>query len=294
MTWWCSATGQTWTWAWKAYPGVWLFIGLLGGWYWWVRRHDRAAPRGISVSAGAGASSGMQETLWFGTGLLALWLSLDWPIGALGAGYLASMHTVSYILLSLIAPPCLILGIPVAAQRRAAVAPWTGALLRQLARPAIGLSLYVMVLLSTHVPGVVDGLMGSQLGALAIDLAWLLGGIALWWPPMAPSPEFGHFTRPLKMGYLFLSTIASIIPSAFLTFADYPMFATYELAPRVFTLMTAQQDQQVAGLLMKIVGDLPVWFAFGVVFFRWAKASQTTPPPMHPDSLRAVGGTGGH
>ncbi|MEO8635104.1 MAG: cytochrome c oxidase assembly protein [Gemmatimonadales bacterium] len=283
MTWWCSATGQTWSWAWKAYPGVWLFIALIGWWYWRVRRLDPP------LNAGGGGSSERQEWLWFGTGLLCLWLSLDWPLGALGAGYLASAHTVSYILLSLVAPPCIILGIPVGTLRRAATLPRLGPALRLLAHPAFGLSLYVIVLLGTHLPGVVDSLMSTQVGALLVDLAWMLGGVALWWPPMAPSPEYGRFTRPLKMGYLFLSTIASIIPSAFLTFADYPLFATYELAPRVFTLMTAQQDQQVAGLLMKIVGDLPVWFAFGVVFFRWARESQATPPPMHPSSVRVAG-----
>lgn len=290
MTWWCSATGQTWSWAWKAYPGVWLFVGLIGGWYWWVRRRERLAGPAPSPSVTA---AGHRESLWFVAGLIALWLSLDWPLGALGAGYLASVHTVSYILLTMIAPPCFILGMPVGVLRRAATAPRVGPILRQLARPALGLSLYVVVLLGSHVPGVVDSLMSSQVGALLVDVAWLLGGVALWWPPMAPSPEYGRFTRPLKMGYLFLSTIATIIPSAFLTFADYPLFATYELAPRVFTLMTAQQDQQVAGLLMKIVGDLPVWFAFGVVFFRWSRGSEGTPPPMHPDSVRAVGGTGG-
>ena len=289
MTWWCSATGQTWTWAWKAYPGVWLFVGLIGTWYWWVRRLDRRAAQPSPAGAGAAGSSNGRASLWFTAGLVCLWLALDWPLGALGAGYLASMHTVSYILLSMVAPPCFILGMPIGSLRRAATVPRVGPALRQLAHPALGLSLYVIALLGTHVPGVVDSLMSSQVGALLVDLAWLLGGLALWWPPMAPSPEYGQFTRPLKMGYLFLSTIATIIPSAFLTFADYPMFATYELAPRVFTLMTAQQDQQVAGLLMKIVGDLPVWFAFGVVFFRWSKESQVTPPPMHPDSLQTTG-----
>jgi hypothetical protein len=34
------------------------------------------------------------------------------------------------------------------------------------------------------------------------------------------------------------------------------------------------------------VGDLPVWFAFGVIFFRWARESASTPPPVHPDFPR--------
>ena len=34
MQWWCSAQGVAWSWEWRAYPGVWLFvlcIALPGG-----------------------------------------------------------------------------------------------------------------------------------------------------------------------------------------------------------------------------------------------------------------------
>ncbi|HEU5154584.1 MAG TPA: cytochrome c oxidase assembly protein, partial [Gemmatimonadales bacterium] len=265
MTWWCSATGQPWTWAWKAYPGVWLFVALLAVLY--VRGSRRAQP----MSRGA--------ALYYFSGLLTVWLALDWPIGPLGTGYLVSFHTVSYILLSLIAPPLLLAGIPSQAMLRASQSPGTGPVLRILARPLIALALFNAVLISTHIPDVVDGLMGSQLGAFAIDLGWFVGGIVLWWAIMAPPPVC-RLTRPLKMGYLFAATLPPILPAAFLTFADYPLYAVYELAPRAMDL-PAHSDQQIAGLTMKIIGDLPLWFAFGVIFFRWARESGGS-NPVHP------------
>jgi putative membrane protein len=264
MTWWCSATGQPWTWAWKAYPGVWLFVALLAVLY--VRGIRRPEP-----SRGA--------ALYYFAGLLTVWLALDWPIGPLGTGYLISFHTVSYILLSLIAPPLLLAGIPSAVMLRAAQAPRAGRLLRILARPLIALALFNAILIGTHIPDVVDGLMRSQLGAFAIDLAWFLGGIVLWGAIMAP-PPLCRLTRPLKMGYLFAATLPPILPAAFLTFADYPLYAVYELAPRALDL-PAHSDQQIAGLTMKIIGDLPLWFAFGVIFFRWARESGGS-NPVHP------------
>jgi putative membrane protein len=273
MTWWCSATGELWSWNWRAYPGVWLLVGVLFFWYW--RQLKRAG--GLAMSP------------WFVIGLICIWAALDWPIGALGAGYLASVHTVSYILLALVAPPCLILGVP----ERLQVAGWQSSrwrgLLRLAIRPWFALTVFNVVLFGTHIPQVVDTLMASQLGAFVVDLAWLIGGLVLWWPVMATEPGKEPMRRPLKMAYLFASTLPPIIPSAFLTFAEYPIYATYELAPRVWPILTAQQDQQVAGLLMKLVGDLPVWFAFGVIFFRWARASNLTAPPVHPDSLPGRG-----
>jgi putative membrane protein len=270
MQWWCSATGQPWTWAWQAYPGVWLFVGLLAAWYW--RMTARPGSRAVRPS----------ERLWFLTGLGAVWIALDWPLGALGAGYLASVHAVSYILLSVVAPPCFLLGIPMEVQRHAATSTRWGPPLVRAGRPWFGLAVFAVVQLATHVPEIVDAAMATQVGALLIDVAWLGAGFALWWPVMGPSPEVVRISRPLKMGYLFFSTLPTIIPSAFLTFARFPLYATYELAPRIFPVLTALEDQRVAGLLMKIVGDLPVWFAFGVIFFRWAKEAPARPHPVHP------------
>ena len=275
MQWWCAATGQPWSWSWKAYPGVWLFVVLLGMWYLRTSRRTTEPPS-------------RRHRAWFLTGLLSIWVALDWPIGALGAGYLASFHTLTYILLSFVAPPCLILSVPEAVTRHALARPVVGRLLRYAARPWLALAGFNAIVLLSHVPSIVDTLMVSQLGALLIDLGWLLGGFLLWWPVMGPSPEVVRLSRPMKMGYLFLSTLAPIIPSAFLTFAEYPLYATYELAPRIFQVLTAQQDQQVAGLLMKLIGDLPVWFGFGVIFFRWAREEERRPPPVHPDALRGV------
>jgi cytochrome c oxidase assembly factor CtaG len=265
MTWWCSATGQPWTWAWKAYPGVWLFVALLAVLY----------LRGIR----RGAEPRRSDARFYFAGLLTVWLALDWPIGPLGTGYLISFHTVSYILLSLIAPPLLLAGIPSEVMLRAAQAPRAGRLLRILAQPLIALALFNAILIGTHIPDVVDRLMRSQLGAFAIDLAWFLGGVVLWWAIMAPPPVC-RLTRPLKMGYLFAATLPPILPAAFLTFADYPLYAVYELAPRALDL-PAHSDQQIAGLTMKIIGDLPLWFAFGVIFFRWARESGGS-NPVHP------------
>ncbi|MDX2059431.1 MAG: cytochrome c oxidase assembly protein [Gemmatimonadales bacterium] len=252
MTWWCAATGQPWSWAWRAYPGVWLFIGLLALLYWRF-----------------GRTTGGTGSRWFAAGLVLLWLALDWPLGALG-GYLASAHTGQYILIALAAPPLLLLGLrDRAAQAGAGAARW----LRTLAGPVPAFLGYNLIMLGTHVPEVVDGLMVSQLGSFAIDLLWLIGGLMLWWPVVAP-PALQRLSPPLAMAYLFIQTIPAIFPAAFLVFADYPLYRLYELAPRVSDGYTPRYDHQVAGLLMKIVGDPVVWIGIGVVFFRWANAER--------------------
>jgi putative membrane protein len=257
MKWWCSASATPWEWAWRPYPGIWLFVLVLLAGYVWLRRSARAA--------GAGANG--WHTVAFAGGLVALWIALDWPVGALGAGYLVSAHTVQYLLLNFIAAPLLLLGLPPDAVHRVARGD-TGRLLRTAARPLVGFVVYNTIVVVTHVPQVSDALMAQQVGNMLIDLAWVVGGLALWWPIVAPE-GVGRLSPPLKMGYLFACTVIPTAPAAFLTFADYPLYSVYELAPRVGGI-GALPDQQTAGIIMKLAADPFVWLAMAVIFFRWS------------------------
>ena len=265
MTWWCAASDLAWTWTWRPYLGVWLFVAALATGYWLlVSRWGRSrAPEGARVSASQIAS--------YVAGVLILWIASDWPVGTLGSGYLLSVHTIQYVLYCLLAPALLWLGIPrwiILATEEATPRLWH--FLRFMANPLVALLLFNAILMGSHTPAVIDGVRPSQLGSFAVDMAWLVGGLALWWPVMAPSPEIGRLSFPLKAGYLFLSTVLPTIPSAFLVFAEFPLYALYELAPRVNDI-PAMQDQLVAGIIMKVAGDIIMWTAMIIVFLRWAR-----------------------
>lgn len=271
MTWWCSARGTAWDWTWQAYPGVWLFIGVLAVGYVVMARR-----------AGVSRIAGRRRAAFFG-GLLVLWLALDWPIGALGAGYLASVHMAQFLMIALLAPPLMLLGVPDAVYARLGELRGAVAVLRVVTHPLVALAVFGIVVYWTHLPGVVDVLMVTQAGSFALDLAWLLGGLVFWWPVVAPVPERPRFPAALKMGYLFLATVINTLPYAFLTFGDLPFYGLYELAPPVSGI-TTRQDQQIAGLLMKMGGGLILWSAITILFFRWFQREEVE---------GAGGGTGG-
>jgi cytochrome c oxidase assembly factor CtaG len=266
MNWWCSATNTPWSWEWRAYPGVWLIVILLGVLY--FRSRSRALTTHPRLVWGGG------RVATFLLGLLLVWASLDWPIGTLGGGYLASMHSVQWLMLSQIAPPFLILGVPPDAWRLLGATPrWKG-VLHRAAGGIFGLVVFNVVLLVTHVPGVTDLLMASQLGSFTIDAAWFLSGLALWWPVLAP-PGIARINEPLKIGYLFAATIVPTVPAAMLTFSALPVYQLYELAPRVGSIQ-AHSDQQMAGLLMKAVADPIMWVSMAIIFFRWSAMEKRT------------------
>ena len=90
---------------------------------------------------------------------------------------------------------------------------------------------------------------------MTIDLSWLLAGMLLWWPILAPA-RFIRLGGSGKMAYLFGATVVPTIPAMMMVFSDWPLYRLYELAPRVSAHFTANQDIQLAGLTMKLVGDL--------------------------------------
>ena len=260
MNWWCSATNTPWSWEWRPYPGVWLIVILLAALY--FRSRSRARKRLPSLNWGTG------RVATFLLGLFLVWAALDWPIGTLGGGYLASMHSVQWLMLSQVAPPFLLLGVPPDAWRLLGESPRWKVILHRAAGGIFGLVVFNAVLLVTHVPGVTDLLMASQLGSFTIDAAWFLSGLALWWPVLAP-PGIARINEPLKIAYLFAATIVPTVPAAMLTFSALPVYKLYELAPRVGNIQ-AHSDQQMAGLLMKAVADPIMWVSMAVLFFRWS------------------------
>jgi len=266
MRWWCSAVVEKWTWAPRPYLGVWILCIGMGLAYWQgTRRH--AAGDGSLVPT-VRTDRDRRRPWQFGLGLFFLWLASDWPIGALGASYLASMHMLQYMIYSLGAAPLLMLGTPEWMGRRILAATHLGGIYKVLSVPIVAAIVSNFVLIATHAPVTVDTLRSTQIGSFTLDMIWLVAGFILWTPIISPLPEARARTAAIKLVYLFAAAaLMPMIPGGFLTFSPLPLYATYELAPRVG--VEALNDQQMAGVLMK-VGNLPViWSVMGVIWFRW-------------------------
>lgn len=262
MQFWCSATDTAWSWQWKPYPGVWIFVVLVAVAMSWLER------RGARQ---AGVAPRPMHPLTVG-GVLTLWVALDWPVGALGAGYLASVHMVQFLLIALAAAPALVGGLsPHAAA--ALTSGRAGAILERLTRPVTALLLFNAIVLLTHLPPLVDGLMRTQVGSMLIDVLWLLGGLLFWYPIVVAAPARPTFVPPLRMLYLVVGLMFSPVMfglAGFMVYAQRPLYGIYELAPP-FTGWTAKMDHEIAGVLMSVMGAIVAFIGLSVIFFRWSK-----------------------
>mgnify|MGYP002787296808 CR=1 FL=1 len=253
MQWWCSAGSAPWTWAWQAYPGVWLLVGLLAFAYHRASRHPDT-PR--------------QERRLGWIGVLTVWLALDYPMGPLAAGYLATAHALQFLMIAFIAAPLLLLGARTGLAARLPTAGPRAQALSVILHPLLAAAVFNIVTITTHVPQVNDGLMVSQLGAFTIDIAWLLGALWFWWPLTVAVPSRPLFAVPLRMLYLFLGTVVHTGIAIVMLIRDYPMYSIYELAPRA-TAMDAMTDLKVAGGVMELLGIGIIFGILTAMFFRW-------------------------
>lgn len=261
MQWWCVAQSVPWSWEWRPYPGVWLFLLALTGARWLLLRES-------------GASESTAARRWsFVAGLVALWLALDWPLGALGAGYLASAHMLQFLLVALVAPPLLLLSFPESTYREVRLPSGLDRVLGFFAHPLVALLTFVFTVGWTHWPAVVDSWMASQIGSFVLDMVWLGAGLIFWWPVAASRPRRDWFGLPAKVAYLIVATIANTGVFMYLTYAQLPLYEIYELAPPTGWL-TTREDQILAGLFMKLGGGLILWTAITILFGRWYLESE--------------------
>lgn len=259
MIWWCFAQQEPWTWTWRPLPGVWVAIALLAWTYRRLVRRTVADPESRATSR--------WRRVAFGVATFLLWASLDWPVGPLGAGYLASVHMAQFLAVGVAAPALLLLALPTRVFAGLLEHPRALSVLGSVTHPVSAFFIFNIVMTVTHWPGVVDSLMPTQGGSFVLDVAWLAAGLIFWWPVIAPLPHRPGLHPLGKIGYLALNAFLIRPPFAMMIFSEYPIYSIYELASPPGG--DAFNDQQLAGAIMKIGTAWILFVGVIVVFKRW-------------------------
>ena len=256
-------------WSWHPHPDVWALVAVLGGGYALALRARRRA-------TGQTETTGREIGL-FVVGLALVWAASDWPVHDVAEGYLYSVHMVQHTVLTLIAPPLLLLGTPAWLLHRL-VGPVLP-VFRQLARPFVALLLFNATLAATHWTALTNVAVLSGWSHFGQHVALVATASLMWWPVVERLPELGRMHPAAKMLYLFLQSLVPTVPASFLVMSDAPIYRAYERFPKCWGL-TATTDQQVAGAIMKIGGAAILWAVIAAVFFRWfARETHADRPP---------------
>jgi putative membrane protein len=213
-------------------------------------------------------------------GVFAMWLASDYPIHDIAERYNFSVHMVQHLIFTMIVAPMLLLGMPAWLMRRLLAPRWLFDTVRTLSRFFPALIIFNVVLVFTHWPLIVNNALENGLVHFLIHALLLVSSLIVWMPLVSPLPEIPRLVPVAQMLYLFAWSVVPTIPASFLTFGTSPLYKFYEHVPHLFGMSTLE-DQQAAGLIMKIGAGLLLWMLIAVVFFRWASEEERANTPRH-------------
>jgi putative membrane protein len=251
--------------AWVPHTDVWLLVAAIAAGY--AIALTRLGPR--FVAPGRPAATRFQ-VVCFALGVATMWLAADWPIHDLAERSMYSIHMVQHLMLTMVAAPLLLLGTPSWLARSLLRPPSpVFRVVRVLSRFFPALLVFNVVLVFTHWPLMVDISLHSGLNHFLLHVLLFGSALVVWMPVLSPLPEIPRLPAPLRAVFLFLQSIVPTVPASFLTLGSSPLYRFYEGKAHLWGLSTLE-DQQVAGLIMKLGGGMLLWGLIAVIFFRWA------------------------
>jgi putative membrane protein len=242
-------------WQWSIHPSTAIGIAALGALYIWASTRLRQEPT-------------LAQKIYFFSGLLVMFASLNGPIHDLSDDYLFSAHMVQHLLLTLAVPPLLLAGTPGWMLRpvlsgkavRPGVSFLTGA--------PIAFVVFNVVIAGWHLPVFYNAAMAHHSLHILEHLMFMAAAVLMWWPLLSQLPEFPRLAYPGQMLYSFLMSIPMSIIAVYIAMADHVLYPAYSAAPRVLPL-SPLEDQLLGALIMWIPGGIIFMIIMTVVFFKW-------------------------
>ena len=242
--------------------GLWWYLRALGR----LRRSAAEWPRG--------------RTWAFVSGLVVLLLALASPLDVY-AERLLSVHMVQHLLLTLLAPPLLLMGAPLTlairtttpARRDRLLRVLRGRVVGVLSNPALGWSLFVGAIYVSHLPAFYDATIRHAGLHAAEHLAYLGTALLFWRPIVGRDPGPSRLSYPARLFSLFLLMPAMTFLGLAIYGSDRVIYAPY-VATSPLLGTTAVSDQHLAGAIMWSAGMLFIVPAMVAVLVDWMRTDE--------------------
>jgi putative membrane protein len=233
-------------WRWSIHPSTAIGIAALGALYLWAAHRLRQQPT-------------LTQKIFFFSGLLVMFASLNGPIHDLSDVYLFSAHMVQHLLLTLAMPPLLLAGVP-------------GWMLRPVlsrrGTAPVACFTFNLVIAAWHLPVFYNAAMANHNLHIFEHLMFMVAAVLMWWPLLSQLPELPRLAYPGQMLYTFLMSIPMSIIAVYIAMSDHVLYPAYSAAPRVLPI-SPLEDQLLGGLIMWIPGGIIFMIIMTVVFFKW-------------------------
>ena len=254
--------------AFQWHPEVWVLVKFVCVAYIYMVRviGPRAVPAGQPVVS-------RMNIVTFVMAMITLWVASDWPMHDVSEEYLYSVHMVQHMLLSYFLPPLALMATPTWLMR---VLLGQGRIYRSVkwfTMPVVAGVIFNGVVMLLHAPLMVNASVENGVLHYALHLLVVTSALLMWMPVCGPIPEFRMGVAG-TMIYLFLQSVVPTVPAAWLTFAEGIVYDAYDKPVRLWGI-SAVDDQQLAGAIMKIGGGFFLWGIVIYLFFTKFTARQS-------------------
>jgi cytochrome c oxidase assembly factor CtaG len=232
----------------------------------------------IVVAAGCYLAGRRPSDTWrrdacFYAGLLTLVVALDSPVDRY-ADRLFAVHMAQHVLLTMVAPPLLLLGrpwprslraLPLGARRRVARALLA---CRAVAAPLPAFALFNGVLLGWHVPALYDLTLRSEPVHVLEHTLFVVTGL-LFWAQLVPSSRRPRLSAAQRAAYGVGAIGTGWALALVLAVASHPLYAPYAALGHRPGGLSALADQQLAAGIMWVPASIPLTVAVFLAGYRF-------------------------
>jgi putative membrane protein len=146
---------------------------------------------------------------------------------------------------------------------------------RLLTRPPVALALWLATYFLWHLPALYDAALRSFPLLHLEHVCYFAAGTLLWWPVFQDVPH--RLTSGGRALYLFLAFVLASPVGLLLALLPNAAYDWYVEGDRLWGL-TAESDQQIAGVTMSVEQAIVFFAIFAVFFFRFLAEEDAAEP----------------
>jgi cytochrome c oxidase assembly factor CtaG len=203
----------------------------------------------------------------FEAGLAMLVIVAASPLHSLD-GSLLFLHMTEHLLLTMVAPPLILLGRPLVPLLRALPPRWLKPTIswmlasriwrrisKVLTHPVFCWTAFVTALIVWHWPPYYQLSVRSEAWHIVQHACFLSSALLFWWPVINDRHRETDWPQWSLIPYLLTADIANTALSAVFIFSSHLIYPIYAEAPR-WTVLSSLDDQALAGAIMWVPGSL--------------------------------------
>ncbi len=236
------------------------------------------------------------QAINFSVGIFLLYIIKGSPIDLMGH-LMFYAHMIQMAVLCLIIPQFFIIGIPPWIWRYLINKRGIKKIFLLLTNPIIALILFNGIFSLYHIPLVFDLVKTDFWLHAAYTSLLFIFALVFWWPLMNKLDEHQALSGLKKVGYIFAGGALLLPACGLIIFADVPLYESFsdpkawakslELCvpaatlsgltlsgPEMFSSMSLINDQQLGGVIMKMIQEIVYGVALAKIFFSWYRKEQ--------------------